>query len=70
MDSTPMAQRAKKYRELDSRERANYWALMNIVSTFNHVFGRNSNDKLAFLKSIDILSTNLNIELFSDDEAN
>ncbi len=68
MDSTPMAQRAKKYRELDSKERANYWAFMNIVSTFRNVLGDYHPDRIQFVKSVSILETNLNIELFTDEE--
>ena len=70
MESTSMAQRAKKYRELDSKQRANYWALMNLVSTFRDVLGDDHPDRIHFVKSISILEKNLNIELFTDEEGN
>ena len=70
MEVTPMEQRAKKYRELDSIQRANYWALMNLVSTFRDVLGDDHPDRIQFVKSVSILETNLNIELFTDEEEN
>ena len=70
MEATPMAQRAKKYRELDSIQRANYWALMHLVSTFHDYLGEDHPERIHFVKSISILENNLNIELFTDEDKN
>ena len=90
MESTPMArriwvyqdERAKKYRELDSKERANYWALMNLLHIYQDVWedyqdgwneGHSKLDDptmVQIAKSVSILETNLNIELFTDEEKN
>ena len=57
-----------KYQTLDSKQRANYWALMGLVDLFHQYLGEDHPQAVHFIKSVVILESNLNLELFTDDE--
>lgn len=56
-----------KYKELDSKQCANYWALMGIVDIMYDEFKEGHPQLPNLMKSLHILETNLKIELFTDD---
>ena len=56
-----------KYKELDSKQRANYWALMVLVHFFQDFVPEDHPERETYAKSVHMLQTNLNIELFTDD---
>tara|TARA_B100000424_G_C22780426_1_gene419693 strand:- start:463 stop:633 length:171 start_codon:yes stop_codon:yes gene_type:complete len=55
-----------KYNELDSTQRANYWALMSLVQYFHDFVEEDDPKRELYAKSVVILQTNLHIELFTD----
>ena len=59
-----------KYKDLNPIQCANYWALMNIVDLFYEEFGENHKETRSFHHSLNILETNLKLELFTDEEEN
>ncbi len=57
-----------KYQTLDSKQRANYWALMNLIDLFHQYLGEDHPQANNFCTDVSILESNLNLELFTDDE--
>ena len=57
-----------KYQTLDSKQRANYWALMNLIDLFHQYLGEDHPQAQEFCSDVAILESNLNLELFTDDE--
>ena len=55
-----------KYQELDSIQRANYWALMVLVKYFEDFVEEDHPQRDLYAKSVFMLQTNLHIELFTD----
>ena len=57
-----------KYKDLDPKQCANYWAMMNIVDLFYKEFGKDHKESRSFHHSMNVLETNLNLELFTHEE--
>ena len=57
----------RKYSELNSKDRANYWYLMNVLDVVDEYGGNLARAQDAKV-SIHILATNLKLELFTDQE--
>ena len=55
-----------KYRNLNSIQRANYWAMMGLVDIFYDLIDKDPTRVPDFMRSMNILETNLKIELFTD----
>ena len=55
-----------KYRNLNSIQRANYWAMMGLVDIFYDLIDKDPTRIPDFMRSMNILETNLKIELFTD----
>ena len=55
-----------KYKDLDSKQRANYWSLMMLLEIIRKEIGEDNPILKHLLHSISILETNLGIELYSD----
>ena len=57
----------RKYEELNSIDRANYWNLMNVLDVIDEYGGNlaRANDAK---ESIHMLADNLKLELFTDEE--
>ena len=63
----------KKYNELGSKDRANYWALMHLIDIASlhkenkEISFIDDPDYKAMLHALHILTDNLELEMFSDD---
>ena len=62
----------KDYKDLNSKERANYWAMMHLFELYNLFAPKEISEDIhdSFLESLSILAINTGIKLFSDPEEN
>ena len=55
-----------KYQDLDSKQRANYWALISLLEIIQSEIGEREQLKNLLFQSVNILQTNLSLELYTD----
>ena len=55
-----------KYKELNSRQKANYWALTYLLDIMREELGAENPLTKTLVHCISVLETNLNLELYSD----
>lgn len=57
-----------KYKDLDSKQKANYWALTYLLDIMREELGEENPLTKHLVHCISVLETNLNLELYSDGE--
>ena len=58
-----------KYKDLDSKQKAEYWALTSLLEIIQVEIGEKKHLKDFLYHCINILQTNLDLELYTDAEA-
>ena len=59
-----------KYQDLDSKQRANYWALTFLLDIMREELGEDNPLTSHLVHCVYILETNLSLELYTDGELN